>query len=404
VNDAGTRPHTPGATAGGALLALAPLLPHVDRSLLASSVESLRLELWLTDATLGLVASVFAFLLALAGPAFLALGDRGPRPRIVAAGLLLAALGALLAGLARNFPALLAARGAAGIGLAAGASLAPALLARPGGGWTLLVGAGAAAGYVLGAVALATVGWRGAFFTAAGVGVLAAVAWLRTPEPDPGRPQGAFVPFAPDRVALVARRLASRRDWTLTVTGFAALAFAAAALAFWAPPFLARVRSVPAHMAAGQLAATVLMAGIAGTLVGPLVAGRLRARFREADRLVAGCAAILAAPLLVAAFVSPKPHEYLPALVGGLALLFASARPAAAALLDGVDPADAASAAALSFLAARLAGEAPAPVLVGALADAGSLARAVLAVPAAALFAGGLWLWVAWRNGRAARR
>jgi len=399
VNDSGGRTRTSSA-ATAALLALAPLLPHVDRTMLAAMVESLRLELWLNDATLGLVASVSAFLLALAGPAFLALGDRAPRPKIVAAGLALAALGALLAGFALNFPALLAARGAAGIGLAAGASLAPACLPRPGGGSTLRVGAGAAAGFALGAAGLATVGWRGAFFAAAAVGLVAALAWLRLPEPDPGRPGSAFVPFAPDRVALVARRLAANRDWTLTLTGFASLAFASAALAFWAPAFFARARGVPGPIAAGQLAAIVIMAGLAGTVLGPLAAQRLRGKVADADRLVAGVAALAAAPFLAAAFISPKAHEYVPALVCGLALLFAAARPAAAALLEGVDPADAVPVAALSFLAARLAGEAPAPVLVGALADAGSLGRAVLAVPFAAALAGGLWLAVAYPRAR----
>ncbi|MFO0582822.1 MAG: MFS transporter [Anaeromyxobacter sp.] len=402
MNGPGSTTRTPGALAA-ALLGLAPILPHVDRTMLAATVESLRLELWLNDATLGLVASVSAFLLALAGPALLAIGDRAPRPKIVAGGLALAALGALLCGLARNFPSLLAARGATGIGLAAGASLAPACLPRPGGGTTVRLGVGAAIGFALGAIALATVGWRAGFFAAAAGGVVVAIAWLRHAEPDPCQPHGAFVPFGPERVAPVARRLAADPDWRLLVTGFTALAFAAAALAFWAPAFFARGRGVPVAIAAGQLAAVALMAGVAGTLAGPAAARVLRARgVPAADLVVAGLGALAAAPLLAAAFISPKPHEYVPALVGGLALLFAAARPAAAALLEGLAPADAAPVAALTFLAARLGGEAPAPVLVGALADAGTLGRAVLVAPAAAALAGALWLRVAYRRRRTA--
>jgi MFS family permease len=402
VNDGrADRNVTAGARTGAVLLALAPVLPHLDRTLVASLVESLRVELWLTDGTLGLLASVFTLVLALAGPAFLALGDRGPRPRLVAAGLALAALGALLAGQARYFPALLAARGAAGIGLAAGASLAPGVLPRRWPGGTLLLAVGAAGGFALGAAGLAWLGWRGAFFAAAGAGLLGAVAWLRLPEPDPDRPRRSFVLLAPERIALVARRLAASRPWALTVTAFASLAFAGAALAFWAPAFLTRVRGVPQSMAAGQLAAVVLMAGVAGSTVGPLVAARLRGRFAEADRLAAGGFALLAAPFLLASVVSPHAHEYLPALVVGLALLFAAVRPAAAALLAGSDPADRAAAAAVAFLAVRLAGEVPAPALVGVLSDAGSLLRAVLLIPAAALLAGGLWLGVAYRLERA---
>jgi predicted MFS family arabinose efflux permease len=405
VNDSrADRSPAAGAPAGAALLALAPVLPHLDRALLASLVEPLRVELWLTDATLGLLAAVVSLLLALAGPAFLALGDRGPRPRLVAAGLGIAALGALLAGLARSFPALLAARGASGIGLAAGATLAAGVLARPWAGGPLLLAVGAAGGYALGAAGLAGLGWRGAFLAAAGAALLGALPWLRLPEPDPGRPRGSFEQLAPERIGLVARRLAASRTWTLTLTAFAALAFAAAALAFWAPAFLTRVRGVPRPMAAGQLAAAVLMAGVVGTALGPAVAARLRSRLAEADRFAAGGLALLAVPLLVAAFVSPHAHEYLPALVAGLALLFAAVRPATAALLAGSGAVDQASAAAVALLAVRLAGEVPAPALVGALSDAGSLVRAVLVVPGAALLAGGLWLAVAYRLERAPAR
>jgi len=376
---------------------IAPALPYLDRAVLAAAVEAFRAELWLTDATLGLVASVHALLLALAGPAFLALGDRGPRPRLVASGLGLAALGTALAGAAGNFPALLAALGTAGIGLAAAASLAPDVIARRGRSAAMVAG-GTAAGYALAAGADALMGWRSSFLAAGVVCLLCALAWLRTRDPAPGGSGGAFVPFAPDRIALAARQLSERRPWLLTLAAFALLAFAASALAFWAPAFLVRVRGLPRHVATGQLAAAAIMAGLSGTLLGPRLASWLGTRTREADRLAAGLCALAAAPVLLVACVDARPAIYLPALVAGLALLFAAARPATAALLADAGPVERTSAIAVALLAARILGDAPGPLLVGMLADAASLGRAVLAVPAAALAAGALWTLAAQRR------
>lgn len=388
---------------------VAPALPFLDRAVLAAAVEAFRAELWLTDATLGLVASVHVLLLALAGPAFLALGDRGPRPRLVASGLGIAAVGTALAGAAGNFPALLAALGTAGIGLAGAASLAPDVLARRGRSAAMLAG-GTAAGYALGAGAVALAQWRASFPAAGSVCLVCAVAWLATRDPAPGpfvglrggRNGGGFVPFAADRIALAARQLSGRRSWLIGLAALALLAFAASALAFWAPAFLVRVRGLPRHVATGQLAAAALMAGLSGTLLGPRLATWLRTRTAEADRLAAGVWALAAAPVLLVACVDPRPAVYLTAIVAGLAFLFAAARPGVAALLADAGPVERTSAIAVAFLAVRVLGDAPGPLLVGLLADAASLGRAVLAVPAAALAAGALWTVAAQR--RAAQR
>lgn len=388
---------------GGALFLVGPALPYMDRAVLACAVEPLRAELWLTDATLGLVAAVYFLLLALGGPAFMALESRGPRrPRLVAAGLFLAALGTGLAGLAGNFPALLAALGTMGIGLAAGASLAPTLLATKKARSILALAASTATGYALGSLALIRWGWRSAFFMAAGIGLAAALAWLRSSGSPSSQESGAFVPFAPDRIALSARQLLSQRRWLTTLAAFTLLAFAASGLAFWAPAFLVRVRGLSRSMAAGQLAAAVLMAGVAGWVLGETLRERLGARSREADRLTAGLACLISTPLLLVACADPRPILYLPFLVAGASLLFCAVRPAFSAILDAV-PVEQGSVAAITLLVVRVGGEAPGPLVLGALADASSLARAIFVVPAAALLAGALFTYAGRRPPEATR-
>jgi hypothetical protein len=72
-----------------------------------------------------------------------------------------------------------------------------------------------------------------------------------------------------------------------------------------------------------------------------------------------------------------------------------------AALINIVSPLERASAGALTMFLIHLFGDVPSPWLIGHIADASSLARAVLIVPAAILIAGLVWLACA-RTGAAA--
>ncbi len=73
-----------------ALLTLANLLNYLDRFVVPALVESLkRSEMKPNDAQLGLLATAFLIVYMLASPVFGRLGDRGNRPRLLAAGVAL---------------------------------------------------------------------------------------------------------------------------------------------------------------------------------------------------------------------------------------------------------------------------------------------------------------------------
>ena len=99
------------------VLSVVNLLNYLDRFVLSALVESIRRsELAPTDTQLGLLMTGFVVVYMVTAPIFGALGDRRARPPLIAAGVILWSLATGLAGLARSFGGLLAARAMVGIG------------------------------------------------------------------------------------------------------------------------------------------------------------------------------------------------------------------------------------------------------------------------------------------------
>lgn len=391
-----------------AVLAALHLLAYADRSVVAALAESLRADLWLTDARIGWLMTGSLAAGALAAPAFVRLTGRRSRPALLALGVGLSGLATVLSGAARGFWTLLAARAAAGLGDAARRGIGPGLVAdasahaplvrRAGPFLRGAIPAGAALGYAAGGLLDRTLGWRAAFVAAGAAGLAVAVRCLRLRDPE--RREGC--PGAPAGGAAHAtwRRLVSSRPYALAILGHAAHTFAIGATAFWLPAFLERTRGVPRVIASFELGAVVAMAAFAGTFAGGRLAAALRARLKEADLWISGIAALAAAPLAVAMLTAWRPALYLAALAAVQVLMFASASSVHAALRAKLPPAERAGAMATSLVAIELLGGVPAPALVGLVSDHSSLGRALLLVPAAALVAGAAWTYAAWRGER----
>src|SRR5712691_834851 len=111
------------------VLTLINLLNYLDRFVLPAVLESLKQEFRFTDAQLGLLATGFILVYMLTSPVFGTLGDRGARPRLIAAGVGIWSLATALGGFARGFWSLFVARSTVGVGEAAYGTVSPALLA-----------------------------------------------------------------------------------------------------------------------------------------------------------------------------------------------------------------------------------------------------------------------------------
>lgn len=395
-----------------ALLTLVNLFNYLDRFIVSALVESLRADLWLTDTRLGWLMTGFIVVYSLASPLFGALGDRRARPPLVAAGVLLWSIAAMLSGAARGFWTLLGARMAVGIGEAAYGTISPGLLAdhfgparrgRAYAAFFMAIPVGSALGYVVGGLVERKLGWRAAFLFSGAPGIVLALLCLKLVDPPRGAKDDLWV-GAPriDGLAATYRGLVANRPYVLTVLGYAAYTFAVGGMAFWMPAFLERARGVPRGVATVQFGAVVVMTGIAGTLAGGWASDALRRRVREADLWICGIATLAAAPLALTVFLTYRPGVYLVSLIAAQLLLFASTGPVNSAIVNVVSPAERASAIALSILAIHFLGDVPSPTIIGALSDRTSLGRAVLVVPVAVLVAGIVWTWAAWRGERAA--
>jgi MFS family permease len=392
-----------------AVLTAVNLVNYLDRYVVSALFESLRADLWLTDARLGLLGTGFIVVYMLASPLFGILGDRRRRPPLLAVGVALWSAATFLSGFARGYWTLLAARAAVGIGEAAYGTISPGLLAdhygpaRRGRAYAFFFAAipvGAALGYAVGGLVDRTLGWRAAFFVAGVPGLALAVACLRLPDPPRGAAERAWAISGAGGIAATYRGLLASRPYVLSVLGYAAYTFAVGGISWWMPAFLERTRGVPRTAATVQFGAIVVMTGFVGTFAGGHVADALRRRLKEADLWVCGISALAAAPAALAAFTVWRPGLYLLALVVAQLLLFASTGPVNAAILAEVPPAERASAMAVSILAIHLLGDVPSPWLIGLVSDHSSLRRAVLIVPVAILVAGAVWTYAAWRGER----
>ncbi len=169
-------------------------------------------------------------------------------------------------GFSRTYWELFASRAAVGIGEAAYATIAPALLADyyppPRRGrifaiFYMAIPVGSALGYVVGGMVSQAWGWRAAFLVAGIPGLLLALWVLRVPDPPRGAMESAagstpasLVTQAVERPGVLQAlrraltlylRLARQGSYALTVLGYAAYTFAVGGLAFWMPTFLERI-------------------------------------------------------------------------------------------------------------------------------------------------------------------
>src|SRR5260370_10951177 len=100
------------ARRGLVVLTLINLFNYLDRWIVAALAESMKLsELRLSDGQLGSLMTGFLIVYMLAAPLFGSLGDRRSRPRLLALGVGIWSIATGLAGLARHYVRVCAARG-----------------------------------------------------------------------------------------------------------------------------------------------------------------------------------------------------------------------------------------------------------------------------------------------------
>jgi MFS family permease len=381
------------------LLTAMNLLNYIDRFVLPAVIETVRRDIPMSDTEQGFALASFILVYMVAAPVFGRLGERVSRTRIIAVGVALWSLATAAAGFAQSYGALLAARSLVGIGEAAYATLAPALIgdyfpeAKRGRVMTLFylaIPIGSALGYVLGGQLAHAFSWRVAFFAVGGPGLLLAAAALAIREPPRGqfdREPGEVLPLG-----ATLRALARNRVYVWTVAGYTAYTFALGGLAQWMPTYLMRVRHLDGAEANTLFGAVTVLAGLAGTAVGGALAESLRGRVRQPYLWVSGVSTLLAAPVALLAFRLESTTGLWSAIATAEFLVFMSTGPINTVLVNCVGATMRSTAFAFSILLTHLLGDALSPSLIGVASDRTSLQSAVLLVPLTFLLAGFFWL------------
>jgi MFS family permease len=404
----------PLAGAGSALLILTALnlLNYIDRYVPSAVKELVKVDLNLTDTQTALPLTSFVWVYMLASPIFGALADRVSRPKLIAAGVLLWSLATAGAAFCTSFTSFLIARSLVGVGEAAYATLAPAMLSdlypadRRNAILTrfyIAIPVGSALGFVLGGVVGKHYGWQAAFLVAGLPGIIAAAfAWRMADPPRVVSVEEAAAPQPSWGSAL--RTLAVNRPFVTAVAGYTAVTFASGALADWYPSYLHRSLGMDVGRAGLVVGGTAVLGGIGGTIVGGLLGDRLQGRTRQPYLALSAGSMTLAVLFTAGSLLLRTEAAVIACILCAQFFMWCYNGPINAMIANATGSALRARAFALSILTIHLFGDSISPTIVGRLSDilaaAGRvepLALALWLVPIAMATGAAIWAW-GWRR------
>jgi MFS family permease len=395
-----------GAAYAVTVLTVMNLLNYVDRYVPSAIKDLFKKDLGLTDAETSLPLTAFIFVYMFACPLFGSMSDRWPRRVVIAAAGALWSLATAAGALAWDFWSFLVARALVGIGEAAYATLAPALISdffppekrnRIFTVFFVAIPIGVAVGFQVGAVVGEKFGWRWAL-TACGLpGMLAAVTALFIREPR----RGAFdvdrdLSSPPWPEAL--KQLARNREYVLTVAGYTLVNFASGALVDWFPTYLQRVRGLGIAEAGDVMAPAIVLGGLAGTAVGGGLADKLMGRIRHPYLAVSALSMGVAGVLTVFGILAQSKMAITILIVLTQFFMWFYNGPINTVLVNCVNSALRTRAFSFSILVIHILGDAISPPLVGFIADStDNLTLGISIVPLTLLMGTAVWIY-AWRT------
>lgn len=386
----------PSPRAALAILTGLNFLNYVDRFVPAAVMPSIITALHLKDSQAGSLTMLFILSYSFISPVAGYFGDRRPRFRLAALGILVWSAATFGSGLAPTFLAMAAARALTGVGEASYTVVTPSLVsdfypaARRGRALAKFYAAipvGSALGYVLGGLINERYGWRWSFFLAGVPGMALALALLFLRDPPRGAMDAARAAApAPNRPSL--RALTARPSFVFNTAAQVVYTFVVGGLAAWMPTYFVRVRHLPLKTADLNFGGVLALAGLVGTLIGGRLGDRLASRHPGGHFLLSGWSLIASLPFAVTGVLAESPAIFWPAMFVALTLLFLNTGPLNAAMAN-VLPADLRGwGFSINTTAFHLLGDAISPWLIGLASDRMGLARPVLVTAALPILAG----------------
>jgi MFS family permease len=355
------------------LLAL-NLLNYIDRYILPGEVSLIQREFRATDQQMGALTTALFITYMLIAPLTGWIGDRFPRKPLIIFGAALWSVATLATAWVHDYTTLYIRHALVGVGEATFGIYAPTVLAdfyserernRILSYFYIAIPVGAALGYLAGGQMGSVWGWRMPFMICAvpGLVVAALYVWLGR-EPERG---------ATDHLKATADRATFfglfRNPAFLTATfGLAMLTFAMGGISAWVPEFLRRFGGYSVSGASRVVGAATVLDGIAGTLIGGLIAQRWLRTNHRALYLLSFWSVTLTLPFGALIFFGPK-NWAVPALFVAEFFLFLNTGPLNTAIVNSVSAQVRATAVGLNLFIIHCFGDTFSPQIIGAISD-----------------------------------
>jgi len=353
---------------------------YLDRQILAILLESIKLEMSLSDTQLGLLSGLaFSLFYATLGLPIAYLADRYNRKRIIIAALVLFSSMTYACGLAQNYFQLLLARIGVGVGEAGTNPPSVAIIAdfyepdaraTPMAIFAVGVNIGIFVAFFFGGWLAMNYGWRTTFQIVAVPGLLLAVlAAFTLREPPRGLSDGVSQSEpAPSLLAVARYMLASPviRHMVFATTLVIAVTYGAIT---WIPAYLIRVHAMDTVTVGKALALIAGLGGGLATAACGILADRLGKRDMRWNLWLVAMIAAFATPFFLATFNASGGFWAIVFMVPSISLAAVYLGPVLAMLQAQVQPGMRAQATALMIFVNNFIGLGLGPLAVGVLSD-----------------------------------
>lgn len=379
------------------LLTLINFFNYLDRQVVYGMTPFIKDEFKLSYSQLGLLASVNLVVFALASLVSGPIADRvGPR-KVIFTGILVWAIATIGSALSTSYAMLLFFRALVGVGEGGYGPSANTLLCadappekrgRALGIYNVGMALGGTAGLALGAILAPKIGWRGAFWIAGGPSVLLALL-------------SAFI-AAPARLerpaSLPARAYMLSPTYILALMGGILATFGASGLIFFARTMILDVRQFSIVIGSLFMAFVGLGCGVGGVIFGGYWGDELNRKARGGHARAIGLSALIQIPFGAGSLLITNHVGFM--VFTAIAVFFLSVYngPSAAVVDELGPPQFAATLQAVFMFGIHVLGNAPAPTVVGWLADRSSIPLALQTTVIAFGLSGVLFIIVARRQ------
>jgi len=378
------------------------LFNYIDRQILAALEPDIRATFFASSdvnamTKTGLLGDAFFVTYMVSAPILGLLADRFSRWIIVGGAVILWSLASGGSGLAATFAILVATRICVGIGEGGYGPAAPTILSdlfpieRRGRIMAIFYTAipvGSALGYVIGGLVGAHLGWRWAFYLVTPPGLLLGLLcfWQR----DPRVAAHHLVQESPRRRFADYLRLFRTRSYLINCIAQTLMTFVTGGLGFWASAYL-RYRNQSPNVGMTIFGLITVVAGLVSTLLGGIIADKLRSRVPGSYFWVSGIGMLIACPFFIVTLYIPFPVAWISMFVA-IFFLFLNTGPSNTALANVSLPAVRATAFAINIFVIHALGDVQAFWLLGYIGGHTNMHVAFLFV-SGMIFASGLaWL------------